>query len=87
LVIDSAQGDRRMGFDHWDRDEPMLTMIVGTMALIGGIIAMFMIDGPGWMVIELPLYLLVAWAVGRQVTTALDRYSKGLPAEGAPHDG
>jgi hypothetical protein len=39
----------------------------------GGIIAMFMIDGPDWLVIELPLYLVVAWAAGRQVTTPLDR--------------
>ena len=50
-----------------------LAMIVGTVALIGEIIAMFMIDGSGWLVIELPLYLVVAWAAGRQVTTTLER--------------
>ena len=37
-----------------------LAMVVGTVALIGGGMAMFMIDGPGWLVIELPLYLVVA---------------------------
>ena len=45
-----------------------LAMIVGTVALIGGIMAMFMIDGPRWLVIELPLYLVVAWAAGRHVS-------------------
>jgi hypothetical protein len=53
----------------------------------GGIIAMFTIDGPDWLLIAPPIYLLVAWAAGRQVTTPSDRYSKGLPAKGAPHDG
>jgi predicted membrane channel-forming protein YqfA (hemolysin III family) len=44
----------------------ILGIIVG-IALIGGIMAMGMNDGPDWMVIELPLYLLVAWAAGRIV--------------------
>jgi hypothetical protein len=48
----------------------ILTIILGIivgMALIGGTMAISMIDGPDWMVIELPLYLLVAWAAGRLV--------------------
>lgn len=44
----------------------ILGVIVG-MTLIGGIMAISMIDPPNWMVIELPLYLLVAWAAGRLV--------------------
>jgi len=44
----------------------ILRIIVG-MALIGGIMAISMIDPPDWLVIELPLYLLVAWAAGRLV--------------------
>ena len=50
----------RLGKSH-----PMrLAMTVGVFSLAGGIMAMTMIDGPDWLVIELPLYLLVAWAAG-----------------------
>jgi MFS family permease len=43
----------------------LLAMIVGALSLVGGIMAMMMIKGPDWMMIELPLYLVVAWAAGR----------------------
>ena len=43
----------------------LLAMIVGSLSLAGGIAAMMMIDGPTWMAIELPLYLVVAWYAGR----------------------
>jgi len=43
----------------------LLAMIVGVLSLAGGIMAMMMIDGPDWMMIELPLYLVVAWLAGR----------------------
>ena len=43
----------------------LLAMIVGVLSLAGGIAAMFMIEGPAWMMIELPLYLVVAWLAGR----------------------
>ena len=43
----------------------LLAMIVGGLSLAGGIVAMFMIDGPVWLMIELPLYLVVAWLAGR----------------------
>ena len=43
----------------------LLAMIVGVLTLAGGIMAMMMIKGPNWMVIELPLYLVVAWFAGR----------------------
>jgi len=43
----------------------LLAMIVGVMALAGGIMNMMTITGPDWMYIELPLYLVVAWAAGR----------------------
>ena len=43
----------------------MLAMIIGTASLAGGIMAMTSIDGPRWMVVELPLYLVVAWLAGK----------------------
>jgi len=43
----------------------LLAMIVGVVSLAGGIYMMTIIDGPKWMVIELPLYLVVAWLAGR----------------------
>jgi len=49
-----------------------LAMIVGTVSLICGIMAMTMIDGPDWLVIELPLYLVVAWIAGRRVVASSD---------------
>jgi hypothetical protein len=42
-----------------------LAMSVGVFSLVGGVMAFFMFDGPIWMVVELPLYLAVAWLVGR----------------------
>lgn len=50
----------RLGASH-----PMiLAMSIGVLSLAGGIIAMTMIEGPAWLMIELPLYLVVAWAAG-----------------------
>jgi hypothetical protein len=43
----------------------LLAMIVGVLSLVGGITAMMTIDGPDWLVVELPLYLVVAWLAGR----------------------
>jgi hypothetical protein len=64
----------RLGASH-----PMrLAMIVGTVALIGGLMAMSMVDGPDWMVIELPLYLLVAWAAGRLVVSRTDGHNQSV---------
>ena len=34
-------------------------------ALAGGLMNMMIIEGPDWMYIELPLYLVVAWLAGR----------------------
>ena len=46
--------------------QPMsLAMIVGGLSLAAGIMNMMTIDGPAWMIIELPLYLVVAWLAGR----------------------
>jgi hypothetical protein len=42
-----------------------LALVVGVFALVGGVAALLMYDGPAWMVVELPLYLVVAWAGGR----------------------
>jgi nitrate/nitrite transporter NarK len=43
----------------------LLAMIVGLCSLAGGAYMMTTVDGPSWMVIELPLYLVVAWLAGR----------------------
>jgi hypothetical protein len=43
----------------------LLAMIVGLASLAGGIMAMMSIDGPTWMIVEMPLYLVVAWFAGR----------------------
>jgi len=45
-----------------------LAMIIGVLSLIGGIMNMMSItEAPDWLVIELPLYLIVAWVAGRSV--------------------
>ena len=50
---------------RWGESRPMLlAMIVGALSLAGGIAAMMMISGPDWLMIELPLYLVVAWLAG-----------------------
>ena len=59
----------RVGASH----RMKLAVAVGIVSLIGGVMAMFMIDGPGWLAIELPLYLVLAWVAGRQVTSKLGR--------------
>ncbi len=46
----------------------LLAMIIGVLSLVGGILNMMQIQGPSWMVIELPLYLVVAWLAGRLET-------------------
>lgn len=43
----------------------LLAMVVGVASLVGGWVMMTSIDGPAWLVIELPLYLVVAWLAGR----------------------
>ena len=42
-----------------------LAMIIGVLSLAGGIANMVQIPGPTWLMIELPLYLVVAWLAGR----------------------
>lgn len=41
-----------------------LAMIVGFFSLLGGIAALQMFDGPGWMSVELPFYLALPWLIG-----------------------
>ena len=41
-----------------------LAMVIGFFSLAGGIMAMKMINGPSWMVVELPFYLFLAWVAG-----------------------
>lgn len=52
----------------------LLAMIVGVLSLAGGIAAMTMFDSPGWMKVELPFYLILAWGAG---TLELRRRGKG----------
>lgn len=42
-----------------------IAMLIGMLSLAGGIMAMMMIEGPEWMVVELPLYIAVAWVAGK----------------------
>ena len=53
----------RLGTSH----RMKLALSVGVVSLIGGVLAMGMIDGPDWLVVELPLYLVVAWLAGSLV--------------------
>lgn len=43
----------------------LLAMIVGALSLLGGIANAVMLATPAWTWIEMPLYLVVAWAAGR----------------------
>ena len=44
------------------KKQPMIVaMIVGVLSLIGGIVMFVRIPHPTWMLIEMPLYLVVAW--------------------------
>lgn len=46
--------------------KPMvLAMIVGVLSLAGGVYNLINLDGPKWLAIELPLYLVLAWLAGR----------------------
>lgn len=47
------------------RSSPItMAMWVGVLSMIGGIAAFAMIGGPTWMLVELPLYLVVAFVAG-----------------------
>ena len=41
-----------------------LALIVGALSLLGGIMNAMSIALPPWMYVEMPLYLVVAWAAG-----------------------
>lgn len=43
----------------------LVAMIVGVITLIGGIVNAMMMPMPTWMMIEMPLYLVVAWFAGK----------------------
>ena len=58
-------------------NQPMVVaMIVGTLTLVGGIVNMKSIPMPTWMMVEFPLYLVVAWAAARMEINR--RGGKGL---------
>jgi hypothetical protein len=57
-------------------------MIVGVGTLIGGLINMMTIKGPDWMMIELPLYLVVAWLAGRMEQKPREAATLPAPAAG-----
>lgn len=46
-------------------DQPMrLALFVGALSMVGGLMNMAQIPHPIWMWIEVPLYIVVAWAAG-----------------------
>ncbi len=44
-----------------------LAMVVGSVSLLGGVMMMRAVKGPKWMLVELPLYLVVAYAAAALV--------------------
>ena len=58
--------------DPWDgcrgalwADRGLCDATLSLFSLAGGIAMMMMFQGPKWMLVELPLYLVVAWLAGR----------------------
>ena len=49
-----------------------LALVIGALSLLGGILNMMSVKGPAWLYVELPLYLVLAWAGG---TLAMGRRS------------
>jgi len=47
----------------------LLALIVGFVSLMGGVAAILTIPGPSWMVLEIPLYLAMAFMAGRMEQT------------------
>ena len=47
----------------------MLAMIVGVLSLAGGVMNAVQLSTPAWTWIEMPLYLVAAWAAGRMEVT------------------
>ncbi|MFT6162310.1 MAG: nitrate/nitrite transporter NarK [Myxococcota bacterium] len=43
----------------------LLAMIIGVLSLLAGVANMMMIKLPTWMFVEVPLYLVVAFAAGK----------------------
>ena len=48
----------------------LLALIVGGVSLLGGVMMMRTVKGPRWMLLELPLYLVLAYAAGALVAPA-----------------
>ncbi len=48
-------------------------LIVGVLSLLAGVLNMMQIAAPTWMMIELPLYLVVAYAAGQLVARSRDQ--------------
>ncbi len=51
----------RLGASHL----MVLALIIGVLTLAGGVANMMMIEHPPWMYVEIPLYLIVAYAAGK----------------------
>ena len=47
-----------------------LAMIVGSISLLGGVMMMRMVKGLKWMLVELPLYLVLAYLAGALVAAS-----------------
>jgi hypothetical protein len=56
---------------HISKDKPMMVaLIVGAATLAGGLVNLNSIPHPSWMWIEVPLYMVTAWAAGNLVITS-----------------
>lgn len=42
-------------------------LIVGAVTMVGGLMMLFTVTGPVWMWLEVPLYLVLPWMVGKRV--------------------
>jgi len=47
-----------------------LALIAGAVTMAGGLMMLFTVTGPVWMWLEVPLYLVLPWMVGKRVQAA-----------------
>ena len=50
-----------------NRNMMCVAMAVGVLSLAAGIVMLLMIPAPSWLWVEMPLYLVAAWAAGKLV--------------------
>jgi len=65
------------------RDKMVMAWIIGVLSMVFGIANLMMIPHPGWMWVEVPLYLAAAWAGGRLAIEYGPTFDDEAPAVGA----